>query len=561
MHKSREKKRVKSCEKQPITLFLLYNVIMTNITQQGEYIAIQQGCQQLKLAICGRNEISAEKSEFYRQVSAQLGRLDYRKLYSAYSGTIRKSQVEPRILFEIIVCAYMKGIYSSRKIEELCRENIQFILILDGHEPPDHCTIARFRSGEDTAPAIEDLFYQYAAILEQEGLTNHEEVFIDGTKIESKANRYTFVWRKVVEQQLKKIKSTVKEMLHLDEGYTTKGKLEEHIRELNEQVEQKGLNVQKGRGHHKPTEIRERDKLQELLDHWNGYEKKLKTLGEGRNSYSKTDPDATFMHMKDDHMRNGQLKPGYNVQFAVNSEFITGIGVFPDRTDYDTLPGLLEKIGQRHGQNYKRVVADAGYESLKNYRYLSEQGIAAYIKPNNYESSRTRKFRAQIGRAENMAYYRPGDYYICKNERILSNVGTSTEYSKDGTIRIVTRYRCEDCHSCPYRAQCCKARDPEQQKELVVYREFSDFRQSSLERITAEEGKLLRVNRSIQSEGAFGQLKHNRHFVRFLTGGNLKVLNELLFLALSQNIMKYISKCNTGKADSHLLKPISLLKF
>ena len=193
-----------------------------NITQQGEYIAIQQGCQQLKLAICGRNEIRAEKSEFYRQVSAQLGRLDYRKLYSAYSGTIRKSQVEPRILFEIIVCAYMKGIYSSRKIEELCRENIQFILILDGHEPPDHCTIARFRSGEDTAPAIEDLFYQYAAILEQEGLTNHEEVFIDGTKIESKANRYTFVWRKVVEQQLKKIKSTVKEMLHLDEGYMTK---------------------------------------------------------------------------------------------------------------------------------------------------------------------------------------------------------------------------------------------------------------------------------------------------------------------------------------------------
>lgn len=179
---------------------MLYNVIAMNNTQQEEYIAIQQGCQQLKFRICGRREYQAEKSEFFRQVSAQLGRLDYRKLYRAYSGTIRKSQVEPRILFEIIVCAYMKGVYSSRKIEELCRENIQFILLLDGHEAPDHCTIARFRSGSDTAPAIEELFYQYAKLLEQDGLTNHEEVFVDGTKIESKANRYTFVWRKSVER-------------------------------------------------------------------------------------------------------------------------------------------------------------------------------------------------------------------------------------------------------------------------------------------------------------------------------------------------------------------------
>ena len=171
------------------------------------------------MAICGEKEVHVEKNEFFRQVSAQLGKLDYRKLYSAYSGTIRKSQVEPRILFEIILCAYMKGVYSSRKIEELCRENMQFILLLDGHKPPDHCTIARFRSGEDTAPAIEDLFYQYAMILEREGLTNHSEVFIDGTKIESKANRYTFVWRKCVERQLAKIKAAAKGMLGLEEGY------------------------------------------------------------------------------------------------------------------------------------------------------------------------------------------------------------------------------------------------------------------------------------------------------------------------------------------------------
>ena len=160
-----------------------------------------------------------------------------------------------------------------------------------------------------------------------------------------------------------------------------------------------------------------------------------------------------------------------------------------------------------------------------------------------------------------MAYYQPSDYYVCRNERLLVNVGSYTKHSKDGTEKEVTRYRCEDCHDCPHRAQCCKAKDPEKQKGLVICREFANYRQASLERITTDEGKLLRVNRSIQAEGAFGQLKHNRGFMRFLTGGNLKVSSEMFFLALSQNILKYISKCNTQKLDLHLLKPISLLKF
>ena len=177
------------------------------------------------------------------------------------------------------------------------------------------------------------------------------------------------------------------------------------------------------------------------------------------------------------------------------------------------------------------------------------------LKPNHYESSRTKKYREQIGRAENMAYYGPEDYYLCKLGRMVVNVGTSTEHSKDGTTREVTRYRCEDCHGCPYRAACCKAKDPEQRKELVVCREFSDYREASQKRITSEEGKILRMNRSIQAEGAFGQLKHNRRFVRFLTGGTVKVLSELYLLAISQNILKAIAKCNTGTLDHHLFIP------
>ena len=265
--------------------------------------------------------------------------------------------------------------------------------------------------------------------------------------------------------------------------------------------------------------------------------------------------------MKDDHMRNGQLKPGYNVQFAVNSQFIVGVGVFADRTDYATLPPMLETLKKQLGFCYRQVVADSGYESLGNYRYLEQNNQEAFIKPNNYESSRTRKFKAQIGRAENMAYYAQEDYYLCKKGRILAKVSMSTEHNKDGTTREVTRYRCEDCSDCPYRAACCKARDPNKQKELVVCREFIEFREASLKRITTEKGKLLRVNRSIQAEGAFGQLKHNRRFVRFLTAGNVKVACELFLLAISQNIRKAIVKCNTGSLETHILQPASLLKF
>ena len=267
------------------------------------------------------------------------------------------------------------------------------------------------------------------------------------------------------------------------------------------------------------------------------------------------------MHMKDDHMRNGQLKPGYNVQFAVNSQFIVGVGVFSDRTDYAALEPMLEKLKKQFGFRFRRIVADAGYESLKNYRYLDANGQEAYIKPNNYESSRTRKYKSQIGRAENMSYYAPGDYYLCKNGRILSRIGTTTEQSKDGSKREVARYRSEDCRECPYREACCKAKDPEKQKELVICHELSKYREESLKRITTEEGKLLRVNRSIQAEGAFGQLKHNRGFVRFLTAGNVKVKSELMLLAISQNIQKVISKRNAGKLETHILHPAAYLKF
>lgn len=532
--------------------------------QQEEYIRVVNGCQQLRFTICEGKAISIEKDELFRQVRAQLEELDYRELYEAYSGMIRKSQVEPRVLFEILVCAYALNERSSRRIEGLCRNHVQFLLLLDGHKPPDHTTIARFRSGPETGKAIQHLFEQHARLLERMKETDHEAVFIDGTKLESKANRYTFVWRKTVERELKKIKATLKKKLKdelTESEYLTHKKAKERLCELDKEIEEAHIEVKRGRGHHKPAALRLRDEISQLVERWETYEEKKRILGEGRNSYSKTDPDATFMHMKEDHMRNGQLKPGYNVQFAVNSEYITGIGVFSHRTDYATLPPMLDQMAASHGCRYKRVVADSGYESLRNYRYLHEHGQLAFIKPNDYESRKTRKYKQQIGRAENMAYDEQGDYFLCHEGRMLVRIGDTSETAKDGSTRTISHYRCEDCSDCPNRAACCKAKDPQSQKQLMICWEKERFRKASLERISTEEGKLLRVNRSIQAEGSFGQLKNNRNFKRFLTAGTVKVETELYLLALSQNIMKLIAKCNKKCMQTHLLIPKALLKF
>ena len=113
-------------------------------------------------------EIRISKHNALYQASIQLEELDYTKLYRAYSG-IRKSQIEPRVLFKVLVCAYIKGVYSSRKIEELCRENLVFRWLLEDQKTPDHCTIARFRGNRNLQEAFEDLFFQYVKKLENKG--------------------------------------------------------------------------------------------------------------------------------------------------------------------------------------------------------------------------------------------------------------------------------------------------------------------------------------------------------------------------------------------------------
>jgi len=341
--------------------------------------------------------------------SAQLEELDYEKLYRAYSARGRKSKVDPRVMFKVMVYGYQCGIYSSRKLEEACRYRIDLKWLLEDEKEPDHSTFARFRTGR-CGEAVEELFYQYVKLLEKQGETDHETVFVDGTKLESCAGRYTFCWRGSVEKHLEQVGAKVFRLT----GMKKRQSLNEYLSQQREQIE-----FVHGKGKYKSKEQRRWEELDALCKRWEECENLLKIMGNTRNSYSKTDPDATFMRMKDDPMRNGQLKPAYNVQIAVNSEYITGIDVFSNRTDFGTLVPFLKQLQRRHEARYKEVTADAGYESLENYLYLEENEQLSFIKPANYEAQKTKKFKRQIGRIENMTYDLQEDYFTCAEGRRL----------------------------------------------------------------------------------------------------------------------------------------------
>ena len=198
----------------------------------------------------------------------------------------------------------------------------------------------------------------------------------------------------------------------------------------------------------KATEVAE-EFLKRLLQ----YEKNLRIMGD-RNSFAKTDHDATFMRMKEDHMKNGQLKPAYNVTIGVDSEYVTCVTTSQDRSDGVTLIPLMKKL-EKHVR-CKNVVADAGFESEENYTFLEEHGYPAFIKPSNYEIAKTKKYRTDIGRRENMPYDAEKDSYVCHRVHPIENIGIKKSKTRSGYLIETTIYECKHCDGCPCKEKCIK---------------------------------------------------------------------------------------------------------
>ena len=508
-------------------------------------------------------EIQIPKNDPVRLLRHFIGGMDLSELYSTYSR-FEKNQASPRQMLAILVYANMNGIFSSRKIETACKRDINFMYLLEGKRGPDHATIARFRS-RHLSTCIKSIFAQMDAKLHEMGELSLKQLFIDGTKIESCANKYTFVWKKSVTKQMAKlieklpiIFSEAEEEFGIKITGAENAKLR-HLkrlrRKLKEYQRKEKIEFVHGTGKRKSVLQKLVEQLDEAVRRIKDYTKKLHIAG-NRNSYSKTDKDATFMRMKEDAMKNGQLKPAYNIQFGVDAQYVVWVTEGPQPTDTATLIPFLREFEEHFGKKYHRIVADAGYESEENYLWLEGNGQLAYIKPANYETGRKRSTKKDIGRRENMEYNAKEDSYTCANGKKLTVTGTRTSKTKTGYISEKTQYACTECKGCPKKEECIRSfsKKPmeERFKRFEVAKKFQEQREKTLERITSPEGIELRVNRSIQAEGAFAQTKGNLSFRRFLSRGRKNILVEAMLLAMAHNMTCLHNKIQREREGQHL---------
>ena len=274
------------------------------------------------------------------------------------------------------------------------------------------------------------------------------------------------------------------------------------------------------------------------------YKECFSVMGKDRNSYSKTDIEATFMKMKEDHMLNGQLKPAYNVQIAVENYLIIHGYVSNDRTDYNTLVPVIKKHFSAFGETLKEVTADSGYCSEKNLLFLKKHNIDSYIKLQDHEQRKTRAYKEDIGKYYNMTcqIFEDEHYYICHDGRELRHIDTENK-RHDGYIQTYEVYGCADCSGCEHKARCLYKYNPEKDadknKIMKINEQWEELKSKSHANIESEKGILNRQIRSIQTEGHFGDIKENDGFRRFSHRSSDKVYKEFMLYAIGRNINKY----------------------
>lgn len=536
---------------------------------QTDYTAMTNGFQLVMPLDC---EVNIEKNAPVRLLNAVMERMDYSKLYAAYSR-LGRIEYSPKILLKIMVYGYMRKQISSRALEACCRENLHFIYLLEGQRAPDHNTINRFRKNILTQEAGQDILCQLVVLLHERGLLSLEAAFIDGTKIEANANKYSFVWKKATAKKTDKLLKRIHDELpaklkevgirfHVPEKIAVR-QLKKLWKRIHARIKADGIELVSGKGKRKTRLQRLSEWVDQCLAKLKQYTNDIHICG-NRNSYSKTDHDATFMHMKEDYMRNGQLKPGYNVNVATCSDFIIGSYISSDRNDVHTLIPFMEQLQKNYaGRNIGSVVVDSGYESEENYCWFeAHPETELYVKPSNHEAAKHRKYRTDISRRENMAYDAQTDTYTCANGKLLQKTQEKKTHTASWLEITTSVYECGECDGCPLKEKCiraCGSKKSLEERHKVIYvsKRFAEQRQAMEAKISSPKGCLLRVNRSIQAEGNFAYVKQDLDFRRFLLRGSTKVAAEWLLFSLALNILHLHHKIQNRRLGSGLKIPSS----
>ena len=522
--------------------------------------------------------------------------LDFSGLLACCSDQGRTGY-NPIMMYAVVTYANMRGVRAVDRIVELCQRDLAFIWLTKGQKPKRDA-FYEFKNKKLTGDILDELNYQFMRRLKKEGLITLKELFIDGTKLEANANRYTFVWRGSINYHLAGLLDKIdalyekyNTLLHENEyaakydlgdakmfiiegmekvrrviDENRKRKLTKHKklsnntiieidncspleilklqRNLMQIAEGEGISFVHSKGKTKSGLQKLYEELEECGNRLMGYKECFEIMGKDRNSYSKTDLEATFMRMKEDHMLNGQLKPAYNVQIAVENYFIVHGYVSNDRTDYNTLIPVLEKHQKAFGKVLDEVTADSGYCSEKNLLYLKHNGIASYIKLQDHEKRKTRAYKEDISKYYNMTthIFEDEHYYICHDGRELRHIRTESK-EQDGYSQTWEVYGCADCSGCEHKSRCLykynAEKNSDRNKVMKINEQWEELKEASNANIQSEKGILKRQIRSIQTEGHFGDIKENENFRRFNYRSSEKVYKEFMLYAIGRNINKY----------------------
>lgn len=500
-----------------------------------------------------------------RLISKVVEKLDIGPVMETYKGG-GTSSYHPLMLLKILLYAYVEGIYSSRLIAKAVRENVNFMW-LSARQCPDFRTINNFRSGRLKAH-IDSIFASLMLFLVESGYLDLEDYFVDGSKFLANASRYSYVWKKNVNRYQRSVLERIQALLsQIDqvnqeenrrygdkdlEELGEQAQVDEQsqarlVEELNERLRQLGSDEPVSEAIEQAVEDVEKAVDQQdggkqsvkagqhlkqikhkLLPRLKGYQSQLEQLG-SRNSYSKTDPDATFMRLKDN-----ALRACYNVLMGSQNGFIVNYSVHQNAADSACFIDHMEKFKSLHNRFPENVVGDAGIGNEENYRYVQLNGIGNYLKYNQFHNEEKDAKKKPYSKA-NFTYDAQRDVYVCPEGRELVFQEQRFQQTKTGYQREIRRYRSVSCQGCRAHAQCCRGSG----ERFVEFSPLLEtFKQQVRQNLESEKGDLLARRRGVEIETVFAQLKFNKNYARFLLRGLEKINVELGLLSIAHNLSK-----------------------